>query len=313
MSRLGHDEASAELEAVALDSAAPDVRDAVRAHASACPECGPELAAMEETVATLGHLVEISRLNRGRSAGIRSRLVMRARAERETRSAPGIGRPDLTRGVASLTGLGHKATPSAQRAVTGEVKRFTPAHTADAVAAQTNVPSKALNWYAIAATVALIATAVQLVRVSADKREVAGWLAATDTLAPVADSLEATLRRKEAIVAAISGPDVVVLPLTNRTAQRPLGRVMWNRSSNDWVMLTYGLRQPGEGMMYQVWLVTDNTHIPAGSFRPDTNGNAVMHVKHDLQRAVLRAITVTEEPERGVTSPTGPVVAGGAA
>lgn len=254
-----------------------------------------------------------ARMNPGRSAGIRSRLVMRARAERETWAAPGTGRPDLMRGVASLTGLGHKTTPSAQRAITGETRRVTPAHASEAVPAQTTVPSKALNWYAIAATVALIATAVQLARVSADRREVAVRLAATDTLAPVADSLEAMLRQKEAIVTAISGPDVTVVPLTNRTAQRPLGRMMWNRTANDWVMLTYGLRQPREGMTYQVWLVTDNAHIPVGTFAPDNSGNAIVHIKHDLQREVLRSIAVTEEPEGGVASPTGPMVVAGAA
>ena len=168
MTDLGHDEAYAELEAVALDTAASDVRDAVRAHASACPECGPELAAMEETVATLGHLIAPARMNRGRSAGIRSRLVMRARAERETWSPPMQGPPDLMRGVASLTGLGHKSTPSAQRAITGETKRVTPAHAAEALPAQIAVPSRALYWYAIAATVAIIAMAVQLAPVSAD-------------------------------------------------------------------------------------------------------------------------------------------------
>ncbi len=313
MTDLGHDEAFAELEAVALDTAGADMRDAVRAHASACPECGTELAAMEETVATLGHLVAPARMNRGRSAGIRSRLVMRARAERETRSAPVTGRPDLMRGVASLTGLGHMTTPSAQRAITGETKRVTPAQTSEPVLAPINVPSKALNWYAVAATVAFIATAVQLGRVSADKREVASRLAATDTLAPVADSLQAMLQRKEAIVTAISGPDVTVVPLTNRTTRRPLGSMMWNRASSDWVMLAYGLRQPREGMIYQVWLVTDNAHISAGIFSPDNSGNAVVHMKHDLQRDALRSIAVTEEPEGGVTSPTGPMVVAGSA
>ncbi|HZJ01430.1 MAG TPA: hypothetical protein VFD22_12280, partial [Gemmatimonadaceae bacterium] len=106
MTRMTHEEAFSELSAVALDTAPADVANAVRAHAQACPECGPELAAMEQTIALVGQLVPSAQINRGRSAGIRSRLLMRARAERESRSAPMPGPPDIARGVASLTGQG---------------------------------------------------------------------------------------------------------------------------------------------------------------------------------------------------------------
>ena len=123
MNVMTHDEAFAELESVALDTASVEVADAVRAHASTCPECGPELAALEQAVATLGTLVPAAEINRGRSAGIRSRIIMRARSERESRSAPVPGPPDLARGVASLRGQGHRVTPGAQRQVTGETKK----------------------------------------------------------------------------------------------------------------------------------------------------------------------------------------------
>src|SRR5678816_371567 len=112
VTRMTHEEAFSELSAVALDTAPADVANAVRAHAQACPECGPELAAMEQTIALVGQLVPSAQINRGRSAGIRSRLLMRARAERESRSAPIPGPPDIARGVASLTGQGQRITPS---------------------------------------------------------------------------------------------------------------------------------------------------------------------------------------------------------
>src|SRR6478672_8339152 len=123
---MSHEEAFSELAAVALDSASAEVAEAVRAHASACPECGPELAAMIETVAVLGELAPPARINPGRSAGVRSRLLMRARTERESQSAPVPGPPDLARGIASLTGQGHRATPGGQRPV-ADSRRPTPA------------------------------------------------------------------------------------------------------------------------------------------------------------------------------------------
>lgn len=316
MTRMTHEEAFSELSAVALDTAPPDVANAVRAHAAACPECGPELAAMEQTIAVLGELVPSSQINRGRSAGIRSRLLMRARSERESRSAPVPGPPDIARGVASLTGQGQRVTPGAQRVVTGESKRITPAQT-PFVPPDVVPIRRSVNWYAIAATVALVITGAQLMRVTSDRDKIRTRLAQGDTTTTTAaspvDSLTRALSEKDSMIAAMSGPDVKVVALTNQGARQPLGRMMWNRSSNDWIMVTYNLRQPKPGMTYQVWLVTDTAKISAGTFKPDAQGNTFMHARYALDRNALRAVAITEEPEGGMPSPTGPMVVAGSA
>ncbi len=311
MTDMSHEEAFSELAAVALDSASADVAHAVRSHAAVCPECGPELAAMEETIATLGELVPASQINRGRSAGIRSRLLMRARSERESLVAPVPGPPDLARGVASLTGLGTRVTPGSQRAVIGETRRVTPIQPQRE--STQIVPERHLNWLAIAATVALVATGAQLFRVTTDRDSMRDQLAAVDTLAPRNDSLAAALNQKDAMIAAMGGNDVKVVPLTNQSATEPLGRMVWNRASDDWIMITYNLRQPSPGKTFQVWLVTDKEKISAGTFRPDASGKTVMHAHYALDRNALRAVAITEEPEGGMPAPTGPMVVAGSA
>ena len=312
---MTHEEAFMELSAVALDTAPADVANAVRAHAQACPECGPELAAMEQTVALLGELVPSSQINRGRSAGIRSRLLMRARSERDSIAAPVPGPPDIARGVASLTGQGQRVTPGAQRAVTGESKRVTPAQTP--FVPDVKPIRRTVNWYAIAATVAFVLTGAQLMRVTSDRNRMKAELTQGDTTTVAAaspvDSLTRALSEKDSMIAAMTGPDVKVVPLTNQSARQPLGRMMWNRSSNDWIMVTYNLRQPKPGMTYQVWLVTDNAKISAGTFKPDANGGTFMHARYALDRNALRAVAITEEPEGGMPAPTGPMVVAGAA
>jgi hypothetical protein len=309
---MTHEEAAAELEAVALDTASEDVVSAVRAHAAVCPECGPELAAMQRTVAILGSLVPEEQINRGRSAGIRSRLLMRARAERESKSAPVPGPPDITRGVASLTGQGHRLTPGATPRVTGETQRVTPAQTPrvipDVIPIRRNI-----NWYAIAATVALILTGAQLVRVTNERNRMRSQVTDTPTAPPVNDSLSTMLSQKDSMIAAMTGPDVKVVPLMNQGSRQPLGRMMWNRSSNDWIMVTYNLRQPKAGMTYQVWLVTDNQKISAGTFKPDAAGKTFMHALYELDRNALRSVAITEEPEGGMPAPTGPMIVAGSA
>jgi anti-sigma-K factor RskA len=78
-------------------------------------------------------------------------------------------------------------------------------------------------------------------------------------------------------------------------------------------MVTYNLRQPKPGKTYQVWLVTDNAKISAGTFKPDARGNTMMHARYEMPRNALRAVAITEEPEGGMPAPTGPMVVAGAA
>ena len=307
---MSHEEAFSDLAAVALDAVNADVAHAVRSHAAACPECGPELAAMEEAVARLGELVPSAQMNRGRGAGIRSRLLMRARTERESQSAPVPGPPDLSRGVASLTGLGARGTPGAQKAVTGEARRVTPAYPQHQTV-QAGQVGRRMNWLAMAAGLALVATGAQLVRVTADRNSIREQLAAADTVTPVNDSLALVLNQKDAMIAAMGGNDVKIVPLLTKSATEPLGRMVWNRASDDWIMVTYNLKQPSAGKTYQVWLVTDTEKISAGTFRPGPDGKTVMHAHYVLARDALRAVAITEEPEGGVPAPTGPMVGAG--
>ena len=314
MNGMTHEEAFAELESVALDIAAPETAAAVRAHASVCPECGPQLAQMEQIVATLGTLVPAAEINRGRSAGIRSRIIMRARAERESRAAPVPGPPDIARGVASLKGQGSRITPGSQRQVTGETKKIV--IPGDSPGRPDVIPiRRSFNWYAIAATVALIVTGAQLLRVTSERNRMRAEVSASAAEAPrlASDTMATKLSQKDSMIAAMTGPDVKVVALMNQTAPQPIGKMMWNRASNDWIMVTYNLRQPKPGMTFQVWLVTADAKISAGTFKPDAQGKTMMHAKYAMPRNALRSVAITEEPEGGMPAPTGPMVVAGAA
>jgi hypothetical protein len=306
VTNLSHEEAYSELAAVALDAVPSEVSAAVREHAVACPECGPELVAMEETVALLGQLAPQWAMNPGHGAGIRSRLLMRARGERESRSSAAPGPPDLARGVASLTGLGHKLTPSSQRAVEEEVKKVLPQ--------QKRKPPflRGSGLVALAASIAFIAAAVQVVRVTSERNAMRAELAARANTPTRTDSVKPVVSEKEALIAAMAGPDVKIVPLTSKSATR-MGRMFWNRSSNDWTMVVYTMRPPKPGMTYQVWLVTDSAKISAGTFMPDSTGHAFMQAKYALNRNALKAVAVTEEPAGGMPVPTGAILVSGSA
>ncbi|HVD59292.1 MAG TPA: anti-sigma factor [Gemmatimonadaceae bacterium] len=307
MNKLSHEEAYSELAGVALDSVAVEVSVAVREHAASCPECGPELAAMEDAVAQLAQAVPEVAINPGHGAGIRSRLLARARGEREARSVPAPGPPDLARGVASLTGLGHKLTPGTQRAVDAEVRKVVPLPVRDR---STAWPAYVL---AAAASIALVATAVQLSRVSADRDALRSQIATRSSTPAPSDTTPAIApSEKQAIIEAMAGRDVKMVPLATVTKES-MGHMFWNRQSNDWTMVLYTMHPPKPGMTYQVWLVTDSAKISAGTFQPDATGHAFMQAKYALDRNALKAVAITEEPAGGMPSPTGPIVVSGSA
>lgn len=307
MNKLSHEEAYSELAGVALDSVSVEVSVAVREHASSCPECGPELAAMEDAVAQLAQAVPERVINPGHGAGIRQRLLVRARGEREARSVPAPGPPDLARGVASLTGLGHKLTPGTQRAVDAEVRKVLPQQP---IKRSTAWPAYS---FAAAASIALVATAMQLVRVSTDRDALRAEIASRSTTTPASDTTHAvTPVENEALVSAMAGLDVKIVPLATST-KASMGKMFWNRQSNDWTMVVYTMHPPKPGMTYQVWLVTDSAKISAGTFQPDSTGHAFMQAKYPLDRNALKAVAITEEPAGGMPTPTGPIVVSGSA
>jgi hypothetical protein len=301
---MTHEEAYPELASVALDVVVAEVCDSVREHARTCAQCGSELTAMEEVVAELGHLVVPQAMNAGRAAGIRSRLVTRARGERELHSALPPGPLDLARGVASLTGQGTRFTPGTQRAVEAELRQQAPTRR------DTLFRPRVGNLFAMAASALFIIASVQLVRVTRERDRLRAELS---PLASQRDSMAGLLSVRDSIIASLTGPDVKVVTLARQNATQPMAKMYWDRSSNDWTIVTYNLPQPAPGKTYQVWLVTDDAKISAGTFSPDTRGHAMMRANYALDRNALRAVAVTEEPMGGMPSPTGPMVILGSA
>ena len=76
-----HDEVHAELGAYSLDALSPDESAAIDAHLSTCDSCRAELRAMREAAASLSAMAPTRIMDPDRSAGIRQRLLDRARRD----------------------------------------------------------------------------------------------------------------------------------------------------------------------------------------------------------------------------------------
>ncbi len=108
----------------------------------------------------------------------------------------------------------------------------------------------------------------------------------------------------------VSSPHVRLAKLTyeNRPdGGGPGARMMYCPVSKQYQLVVYRVSPPPPGRVYELWLITDQGQkMPAGTFTVDEKGNASHYFKapRDVQ---IASAAVTDEPECGVTDPTGVV------
>ncbi len=282
---MTHEQASEEIEAVALGIATEEASEGVTAHARGCPECAAELGSFYLVVGALSQMVPERQLNRGHSAGVKSRLLARATAER--RGAP------LRR----------------------ETRPPSPTQAEPSVARVLRTPSRRSGTPVWIAGAAVLITAVAIAKLLTATGE-RDSLRAPTVDAGAADArigeLERAAAEKDATIASLAGPGVRIISLLNREAREPLARMFWDRRSNRWTLFVYNLRQPRAGKTFQIWLGTDGGRVPLGTFRPATDGTASFSAHHPLAAAALNTVSITEEDAGGANAPTGPVLLAGA-
>jgi anti-sigma-K factor RskA len=164
--------------------------------------------------------------------------------------------------------------------------------------------------FAIAAVLAVIALGLGYYNQYAARKDLAAGAVKRDS---VIAGLSALVRERDAELAAITGPSVSVVEMSSTGVHPPTARMFWDKATNRWTLFAHGLPTPKAGHTYELWLVTADKKIPAGIFKPEPDGSAVVSATYALQPAALRAIAITEEPDGGVAAPTGTVILAGTA
>lgn len=303
-----------DLDGYVLGVSSDDDAAQVRAAADADPRIAEEIRVRQDIVAQFAFAVPPVQINRGRSAGIRSRLVSKAASAREgrvpvSRKTAELLRPllrprDTSRDAGRDGGSGASSGPSL-----GAPLDTTAAAQLNSVRRRYQV---ALAAFAVAMVMVMglqqmrVAHAADGVRETLDARDQA--------LSKRLDSLLAVSAHKDSLLASFTGPDMKVIDLVNYSSQGPLARMFWEQKAAEWTMYAYHLRQPKPGKTFQVWLVTTTAPAPisAGTFTPNPDGSFVMHAKYPLDRDALVKVAVSEEPAGGVPAPTGPIIIAGA-
>lgn len=126
----------------------------------------------------------------------------------------------------------------------------------------------------------------------------------------VIDSLAAIVETKNTLIAALTGPSVQVMQLTASGARNARALMFWDTAKNRWTFVAHALAPLPPGRTYQVWLVTSDSKISAGTFGVSPAGDGLLEATYALRPADLVAIAVTEEVEGGSPQPTtAPVIA----
>lgn len=312
----------------ALGVLSPEEAAAVLAAAENDPTVAGELAELQAVVAELARMGPAAPINRGRSAGIRSRLISRAAASRAGRPVPRQTGP-LTSVAPGRTSNDVEKAVSAQPPPPGrpELRGTTRLSTERRGTSRSTPPAgerrgrfwKRMLGVLAAAAIALTAAGIfELWR----ERDVRGTTAAAvavssiathDTLFQTVLTLREDLAQRDSMIAALRNPRTRVVDLASYAPPTPPGRAFWDQSRQHLMLSINGMKPPSSGHTYQLWVITRGQAQPisAGTFMPDSAGRADMTMEVPVEPGQLRRLAVTEEPMGGSPAPTGAILFAG--
>ncbi len=123
-------------------------------------------------------------------------------------------------------------------------------------------------------------------------------------------SQQADLRRAREIVATITMPEAKVVTVSemNKPPQ-PQGKAFYMRDRGSLIFMASNIPMPPIEKMYELWLIPmSGAPIPAGMFKPNLKGGAMV-IHPPLPMGVeAKAFAVTVEPEQGSSTPTMPIM-----
>ena len=289
---MTHEQATEELEGLALDALDAFERDAVLAHVAGCDACRAELVLLQQTTAYLASAVAPVPMSPAQRGRLRARLLARAAADRGSASA-----------ASGMDAHAVASSPTATSSSSSSAVR--PIGSARSVASR---PMSGSRWLAIAASVIAVVSVGALMQVRNERDELRSVMqtaaAERGARAVALDSLRVVLTDRERLITNLTGEQVAVMNVGSSDIRLPSGRMFWDQQHGAWTFVGHHLPAPKSGRTYQLWLVTPTAKISAGTFSPDAAGRAIVRASYVLPKDGLAAIAVTDEPSAGSAQPT---------
>ncbi len=112
----------------------------------------------------------------------------------------------------------------------------------------------------------------------------------------------------------LTSPDAVHVSLNPMNSLRhPSGTAIFSTSQKSMIFMASNLPPVPEAKAYELWIIpVKGAPMPAGVFKPDEHGNAMM-LDHSMPEGVeAKAFAITVEKEEGSDKPTSPIMLMGA-
>lgn len=131
-----------------------------------------------------------------------------------------------------------------------------------------------------------------------------------------ADSAEqqSQLDRAREVVATLTATNAIVVPvMAPDTPPQPQGKAIYVRDKARLIFVASNMPALPPQKSYELWLIPmQGAPIPAGVFKPDVHGSAIVVHPPLPVGTEAKAFAVTVEPEQGSQTPTMPIVMMGA-
>lgn len=120
-------------------------------------------------------------------------------------------------------------------------------------------------------------------------------------------------KRQEQLLAAMTSPNHETFTLAGQgTAASAQAQIVWDREASRWVLDARNLPRLSRDQTFQLWIVTKDAKISAGTFQADQSGTGFFSAAVPPDLSGIQAAAVSIEPQGGVIQPTGPICLAGA-
>jgi anti-sigma-K factor RskA len=172
--------------------------------------------------------------------------------------------------------------------------------------ASAKTPRRGFSWALIPAAVALalLFAVGNLWRENGELREQMGRLTG------LYQNTSAQLAQAQDRLRLLSAPDAMQVSLSPQSeGRKPHATAIYSPSQKRVMLVAGNLAPLPPGKTYELWLIPmEGAPVPAGLFRPDEHGNAVMMDHAMTQGVEAKAFAVTVEDATGSDKPTSPIL-----
>lgn len=167
------------------------------------------------------------------------------------------------------------------------------------------VPVRArLNWWAILGWAAAAVMLVFVIGVTRHNKRLSSTIAELSSMVEKERVSGDEARRVADVLHASDAMPYEILPVKMKMAM-PTGKAIYSRDRSGLVFVATNLQPVAAQKAYELWLIPiTGAPIPAGMFKPDSHGMAMV-MNPPLPAGVeAKAFAITIEPEQGSSAPT---------